>query len=155
METERLRIRALRAEDAEALYAVLSDAAVMRFIEAPFTLRQTADFIARVNAASPPLARAVIWKESGALIGQLIYHPYDSESWELGWILHREFWGRGIAGELTAAVIEDAERKKIPELVIECDPAQSVTRRLAEKHGFRYTGREGGLAVYHRRMENA
>ena len=97
METPRLRIRTLRAEDAEALYAVLSDPAVMRFIEAPFTLRQTADFIARVNAASPPLARAVIWKESGILIGHLIYHPYDSGSWELGWILHREFWGRGIA----------------------------------------------------------
>ena len=97
METERLRIRALHAQDTEALYAVLSDTAVMRFIEAPFTLRQTADFIARMNAAVPPLARAVIWKESGTLIGHLIYHPYDSGSWELGRILHRDFWGRGIA----------------------------------------------------------
>ena len=155
METERLWIRALHARDTEALYAVLSDAAVMRFLEAPFTLHQTADFIARVNKAVPPLARAVIWKESGTVIGHLIYHPYDAGSWELGWILHRDFWGRGIAGELTAAVIKDAERQKIPELVIECSPAQTVTRRLAEKHGFRYAGTEGGLAVYRRRTETA
>ena len=148
METKRLNIRALTAQDVEALHAVLSDAEVMRHIEAPFTRQQTAAFIRRVNAAEPALAYAVVWKETGTVIGQLIYHPYDSESWELGWVLHRDFWRRGIADELTAAVIADAEKRRIPALVIECVPDQRVTRHIAEKHGFQNLGEENGLVVY-------
>ena len=150
METGRLRIRPLTAQDAEELHTVLSDAEVMCHIEAPYTRRQTAAFIERVNAAEPPLAYAVVWKETGTVIGHLIYHPYDVGSWELGWVLHRDFWRRGIADELTAAVIADAEEHGIPALVIECDPGQSVTRHIAEKHGFRVLGEENGLAVYRR-----
>lgn len=150
MEAARLHIRPLTAQDAEALYAVLSDAEVMRAIEAPFSRQQTVRFIERVNAAEPALAYAVVWKETDAVIGHLIYHPFDSESWELGWVLRRDYWRRGIADELTAAVIADAKRRAIPALVIECDPKHRVTRHIAEKHGFRYLGEENGLAVYRR-----
>lgn len=150
METKRLRIRPLNAQDTEELHAVLSDPEVMRCIEAPFSRRQTAAFIERVNATEPALAYAVVWKETGTVIGHLIYHPYDSKSWELGWILHRAWWRRGIADELTAAAIADAQRRGIPALVIECTSEQQVTQHIAIKHGFRYAGEENGLAVYRR-----
>lgn len=150
METRRLRIRPLTARDTEELYAVLSDAEVMRCIEAPFSRQQTAAFIERLSAAEPAPVLAVVWKETGAVIGQLIYHPYDAEGWELGWILRRDFWRRGIADELTAAVIADAGHRGIPALVLACVPGQVVTRHIAEKHGFRYVGEENGLAVYRR-----
>lgn len=32
--------------------------------------------------------------------------------------------------------------------VIECVPEQTVTRHIAEKKGFAYVGRSGGLEVY-------
>lgn len=152
METKRLRIRPLNAQDTEELHAVLSDAAVMRYIEAPFSHRQTAAFIERVNTAEPPLAYATVWKETNTVIGQLIYHPYDGKSWELGWVLHRAWWRRGIADELTAAAIADARQRGIPALVIECVPDQLVTRHIAEKHGFRFAGEENGLAVFRREI---
>lgn len=152
METIRLRIRQLNAQDTEELHAVLSDAAVMRYIEAPFSRRQTAAFIKRVNTAVPPLAYAVVWKETDTVIGQLIYHPYDSKSWELGWILRRSYWHRGIADELTAAAIADAKQRGIPALVIECVPDQLATRHIAEKHGFCYAGEENGLALLRREI---
>ena len=82
IETERLLVRPLRAEDGEALYAVLSDAEVMRYVEAPFSRRQTAEFIGRVRASEPTPVFAVVWKGTDTLIGHLIYHPFDGESWE-------------------------------------------------------------------------
>lgn len=155
METKRLLIRPLEAQDIEALYTVLSDEAVMRYIETPFSRKQTAEFIQHVNAAEPPLAHAVVWKENNTVIGHLIYHPYDAESWELGWILHCDYWHKGISDELTTAVIADAQRREIPELVIECDPNQTVTRHIAEKHGFRYMGEENNLAIYQRTIKRS
>ena len=126
----------------------------MRYVETPFTRQQTAAFIERVKAAVPPLAYAVVWKETDTVIGHLIFHPYDADSWELGWILHRGFWHMGIADELTAAVIANAQQREIPELVIECSPKQAASRHIAEKHGFRYVGGENNLAVYRRTIKD-
>lgn len=155
METERLLIRPLTASDTPALHAVLSDAEVMRFVEAPFSLGQTAAFIERISAQVPAPVQALVWKKTGELVGQLIYHPYDAESWELGWILRRDFWGRGIAAELTEAALADARQRRIPALVIECAPEQRVTRHIAEKLGFRFLGEEAGLALYRRTIDFA
>ena len=150
METKRLRIRPLTAEDTEELCKVLSDAEVMRYVEAPYSRQQTAEFIQRVNVAVPPLAYAVVWKETDRVIGHLIFHPYDDRSWELGWILRRDYWRRGLADELTGSVIADAQQRGLPALVIECHRDQLVTRHIAEKNGFRYVGEEDGLVIYRR-----
>lgn len=150
METKRLRIRPLTAEDTEELCKVLSDAEVMRYVEAPYSRQQTAEFIQRVNMAVPPLAYAVVWKETDRVIGHLIFHPYDDRSWELGWILRRDYWRRGLADELTGSVIADAQQRGLPALVIECHRDQLVTRHIAEKNGFRYVGEEDGLVIYRR-----
>ena len=136
LETNRLLVRRLREEDAEALFAVLSDPEVMRYIEPPFTLAQTRSFIREAALCEPPLVYGVVWKgkpaASPVLIGHLIWHPWDETAMELGWILRRDFWGRGIAGELTAAILEQTRR----DVVIECCPDQSATRRLAARFGF-------------------
>ncbi len=153
LETERLLVRPLEAEDGEALYAVLSDPEVMRYVDVPYSRAQTADFIRRVRAAKAMPVFAVVWKESGTVIGHLIYHPFDRESWELGWILRRDCWGKGIADELTAAALEDARRRGILQLAIECAPEQRASRHLAEKHGFGFSCEKDGLAVYRKRLE--
>lgn len=150
METKRLRIRPLTAEDTEELCKDLSDAEVMRYVEAPYSRQQTAEFIQRVNMAVPPLAYAVVWKETDRVIGHLIFHPYDDRSWELGWILRRDYWRMGLADELTGSVIADAQQRGLPALVIECHRDQLVTRHIAEKNGFRYVGEEDGLVIYRR-----
>lgn len=59
METERLRIRRFRQADADALYRLLSDPEVMRFLEPPYTRRQAEDFLVRAGLCSPPQILAV------------------------------------------------------------------------------------------------
>ncbi len=132
LETDRLLVRRLKESDAEALCFVLSDEKVMRYIEPPFSLEQTRVFIREAGLCEPPLVYAVVWKQSGDLIGHLIWHSWDENAMELGWILRRDFWGRGIAKELTRAMLLLADK----DVIIECSPGQYATRHIAEAFGF-------------------
>ena len=84
---------------------------------------------------------------SGDFIGYVIYHAYDADSVEIGWVLLPEYWGRGYASALTERLIGRA-RQEQKSVVIECAPAQAATKRIAVKKGFRACGNCDGLAVY-------
>ena len=147
IQTRRCWIRAFGLEDAEALQCVLGDGEVMRYIETPFTLAQTEAFIHHAGLCEPPLVYAVVWKETGSVIGHVIFHPYDGEFHEIGWIISRAYWGVGIACELTEALIQQAKALN-KGCVLECHPAQAATKRIAQKYGFVYEGQSDGCDVY-------
>ena len=140
-----ITIRKMRPGDADALYRLLSDPAVMRYLEPPFDRAQTEDFLRRARLAEPPLVYAA--EENGDFIGYVIYHAYDEQSVEIGWVLLPEYWGRGYASALTDRLIDRA-RQEQKSVVIECAPAQEATKRIASKKGFRDCGICDGLAVY-------
>lgn len=146
--TERLIIRRLRASDAPALHAALSDPEVMRWLEPPFTPEQTARFIRDAGLCEPPRVFAVAQQGGGEAIGHAIFHPFDARVWEVGWVLRRNAWGQGFASELTRALIARARQAAVPALVIECRREQTASRRVAQRCGFQYWRREGGLDVY-------
>ena len=140
-----ITIRRMQPGDADALYRLLSDPEVMRYLEPPFDRAQTEDFLRRAGLAEPPLVYAA--EENGDFIGYVIYHAYDEQSVEIGWVLFPEYWGRGYASALTDRLIDRA-RQAQKSVVIECAPAQEATRRIAVKKGFRACGICDGLAVY-------
>ena len=149
LETERLLIRPFVPEDAAELFQVLSDPEVMRFLEPPFNWEQTEAFLQEAGFASPPLIYALERKDSGRLAGSCIFHPYDGpEEYELGWVLRRDCWGQGFAGEVTKALAARAGRMGLESLVIEFCLEQGASRKLAEKFGFRPAGTRDGLEVY-------
>lgn len=141
-------IRPFRPDDGEDLCAILGDAAVMRYIEPPFSREKTQAFLEQEGLADPPRIYAVA-DESDRVAGQVIFHPYDAESWELGWILGRQHRGRGLASAATAALLAHCREMGVAQCVIECHPDQRVTRHIAEKCGFSFAGEAEGLAVYH------
>lgn len=153
-ETNRCIIRTMCPEDEQSLYEVLSDPEVMRWIEPPFSQEQTRNFIKNAGMCDKPRVYSIYHKAAEKVIGHLIFHPYEEEkcSYELGWILNRQFWYQGIAGELTETVIRYARQEQIPELVIECDPEQETTVHIAEKYGFIYGGICDGCKVYRLRV---
>ena len=140
-----LTIRRLRPDDAGALYRLLSDPKVMRHLEPPFDRARSDAFLREAGLCEPPLIYAAL--EGARLIGSVMYHPYDEESYELGWVLFPEYWGRGYASELTDRLISWA-RKAQKGVVIECVPEQAATVHLAAQKGFRMEGITDGLAVY-------
>ena len=157
-----LTIRRLRPSDAEALYRILSDRQVMRYLEPPYDRLQTEQFLREAKTmakldsipeivqvldhfAEPPLVYGT--EEGGRLLGYVIYHAYDPDSMELGWVLSPDCWGKGYASRLTDRLVELAHRAG-KTAVIECVPEQTATRHIAEKKGFAYVGRTDGLEVY-------
>lgn len=148
LSTQRCLIRKFTENDASDLYEVLSNREVMAFIESPFDLRQTRNFIAEAGLCEPPLVYALVWNATAQVIGHVIFHEYEKNSYEIGWIIRREYWGMGIASEVTASLIEYAKALNFSSCVIECDPNQTASIRIAQKHGFTYEGKDDGCAVY-------
>ena len=58
-EGARVRLRMMRREDADELYALLSDEAVMRWLEPPFNRAQAERFLEQAGLSEPPLIYAV------------------------------------------------------------------------------------------------
>lgn len=152
MITERLKIRKFTNNDLTELYNLLSDEDVMKFIEPPFSWKKTANFLNSVALIDPPLIYAVE-DFSQKFIGYVIFHEYDKDSFELGWILNKRYWGKGYANELTKAFINRGlEIGK--NLIIECAPNQENTKRIAMKNDFEFIGESDGCSVFKRKLLN-
>ncbi len=139
-------IREFKESDLMYLYGTLSDPQVMEYIEPIYTLDKTRDFLHSAALSNPQLIYAAE-DDDGNYIGYVIYHEYDDDSVELGWLLNRIEWGKGYASELTKLLIERAKQDG-KDAVIECDPMQLVSKHIAEKFGFKYQGNLDGCDVY-------
>lgn len=96
--TSRLRVRSFAREDEEALHRLLSDPAVMRWMEPPYSPAQTRAFLLRAGLCQPPLVYAAESLSTNCIIGYVIYHPYIQPSdYEIGWALAPCHWGKGLA----------------------------------------------------------
>lgn len=150
--TPRLHIRRFRTEDLDALFGLLSDESVMKHLEPPYTKEQTRDFLYRFGVSPSPLVYAVE-DQNSRFVGYVIYHPYDPDSREIGWVLAKDQWGKGYAAELTQYLIEDA-KGKTSRLIIECTPSQTATKRIAKKHRFSFLENRDGLDIYVRHLSS-
>lgn len=140
-----IEVRKMTVSDLGPLYNLLSSSEVMHYLEAPYTKEQTEQFLLRAGLSQTPLIYAV--EKDNDFIGYVIYHDYDSESVEIGWVLEPDFLGKGIASYLTSRMIEKA-RNAGKQVVIECLPEQTSSIRIAEKYGFQNCGMIDGLMIY-------
>lgn len=140
-----IKIRKMISDDFQPLHRLLSDPEVMKYIEPPFTEEKTNTFLIDAGLSNSPLIYSV--EIHNQFIGYVIYHDYDKDSVEIGWVLLPEYWGRGYASEVTKLLIERAKSDG-KNVVIECVPQQKVSKHIAEKNGFSYVGRVEGLDVY-------
>lgn len=141
-----LTVRKMRADDLMPLHAMLSDPDVMKHIEPPFSLEKTAIFMNNAGISEHPMIYAVDDAENH-FIGYVIYHGYEADSVEIGWVLKRGEWGHGYAQALTALLLEKARNEK-KNAVIECSPEQAVSKHIAVKNRFSYCGCMDGCDVY-------
>lgn len=153
METERLIIRSFRPEDADDLYAYLSREPVVRYEPyESFSREQAAE--EAVRRASDHSFLAVVLKDTDRVIGNVWFAPDEWETWELGYVFHDAYWGRGYAAEACHAVLADAfVMQNARRVIAMCNPENTASWRLLERLGFR---REGHLRrnVFFRRDES-
>ena len=124
------------------------DPDVARFIGGPFTNEQISQRLERHLAYLRDYGVQywpIFLLETGEHVGCGGLQPYRMEEqiYELGFHLHRAYWGRGMAEEAAGAVIRFAfESLGLKTLFAGHHPDNAASRRVLEKLGFQYTGEE-------------
>lgn len=144
LETERLILRPFEPDDLDALATLFADRDFMRFSgnENGYTREQTAAVLEKIlgwQREGLPSQFAVIWRETGELIGYcgFFHQELDGEQLiEIGYRLNPRFWNRGIATEAARAVRDHAFRDlELEHVVSFIHPENHASRRVAEKNG--------------------
>ena len=95
IETPRMWIRSFVPEDANDLYEILGDAETMEYSEPPYDWDKTKQFLASFCIARGR-AVAAVHKESGKVIGYILFSEMQPGAYELGWFFNRHFWRPGL-----------------------------------------------------------
>ncbi|HMN06040.1 MAG TPA: GNAT family N-acetyltransferase [Flavobacteriales bacterium] len=117
LHARRLVLRELREADAPAIFRLRSSPEVMRFIPKPLDTR-SADSLRMVREFSQAAIAgdAIMWaitvKGSDRLVGYIGYWRIMKEHHraEVGYALHPDLWGQGLASEALEAVLEHGFR---------------------------------------------
>jgi ribosomal-protein-alanine N-acetyltransferase len=139
IETERLLLRRMRLDDADALHAIFRDPETMRYWSTlPHeSIAQTLEFMTRtIKASDAGEADDFAVERDGTVIGKAGVWQND----EVGYIIAREAWGMGLAGEAMRAVIARSFAKGRARLRADVDPRNLRSIKLLKKLGFHETG---------------
>jgi [ribosomal protein S5]-alanine N-acetyltransferase len=136
--TPRLRLRRARMDDLPAIHAVLSDARAMLYWSTPphREVDQSRRWLAAMVADrdNPDF----VIERDGVVIGK-------AGCWrlpEIGFILHPDHWGRGLAREAVGAVVDHVfARFDVPAIIADVDPRNTASLALLGRLGFVETHR--------------
>jgi RimJ/RimL family protein N-acetyltransferase len=144
--TERLVLRSIHLDDAEAIYQYRSDSRTNQYQNwIPKTINDVYDFIN--NRVSPTIDVIDTWyqfvimkKEQSDILGDIGVHFLDSgkEQVELGCTFDKKFQGKGYATEAMKETIHflfNILHKR--RIIVSTDPRNIKAIRLAERLGFR------------------
>ena len=109
IETERMIIRDFTQSDATDLHDIFGDAETMENCEPAYDFEKTKAFLTSFCIGRNG-AVAAVHKESGKMIGYILFNEFDESVYEMGWIYNRSFWRQGYAFESCKAVIDYAFR---------------------------------------------
>jgi len=147
IETERLRLRPRTPDDAEALYPTLSDAELMTWwSRAPFTsVEEVRDYIMPSEKWAGWRGWAITRHGDDRAIGFLSAGEKRQGSvTEIGYMLERAAWGKGIAREAVSALITHLFALGQRRVFADTDPENAASNRLLESLGFTLEGRLRG-----------
>jgi RimJ/RimL family protein N-acetyltransferase len=137
--TPRLILRRARSDDLAAMHAVLSHPVGMRYWSSlPHAdLAATREWLANMMEADPAVSDDYLIEHGGRVIGKAGCYRLP----EIGYILHPDWWGRGLAREAVGAVIARLfERGDVAALRADIDPRNTASIRLLERLGFERSG---------------
>lgn len=148
LETERLRLRELRPEDRDDLFALFSLEEVARYYGiVPFKKVKRSDSVLKRRISLFHKDQGVAWgltmKDSDRLIGACRFKPWEKKSRvsEIAYELHPDFWGQGLMTEAVKAAV----RYGFAVVDLNRIEAWAATEnvgsiKVLEKCGFQYEG---------------
>lgn len=144
-ETPRMVVKELTGEDMDALYAILTEDEVSRYLPAKAgnreeELEKLISYISCVYSFFEYGYWGVFAKESGALIGRAGFRE-GSYPPEVGYVIEHSRWGMGLGTEVLEHLIRYAgEEIGCSEIHAKIDKANTASIRVAQKCGFANRG---------------
>lgn len=147
LRTERLRFTEFRADDADAVHALFSDAEAMRYwsrepMTGPHEAAQLIDEIAALRA-DDTLYQWALRLDDGRLVGTVTLHAFSlvNRRCEIGYMLSRPLWGRGLMHEALDALIGHVfAHTGLARIGADVDPRNHRSIALLHRLGFRDEG---------------
>ncbi len=144
LQGKRVRLRGPRADDTDALFALFSDADVMRYwSRPPMTARSEAEgLIAEIGDAFEQrtmLNWMLTTRSDDAVIGTCTLFRFEPRHRraEVGYALRSDCWGRGLAAEAATLALDWAFRAlALHRVEADIDPRNEGSRKLLERLGF-------------------
>ncbi|MEG4580855.1 GNAT family N-acetyltransferase [Microcoleus sp. MON1_C5] len=144
IETARLYLRQFTPDDLDELYRIYSDSEVMKYLsEGVRNREETAADLFQIIADWEKHAFglwAVVNKQNNQLIGDggLRFLSKTPEV-EVGYVLAKAYWGKGLASEVAAASIKYGfEVLNLEKIIAVADAENIASRRVMEKRGMKY-----------------
>ncbi len=148
METERIGFSIWEDSDLDFAYLLWGDSEVTRYLCAsgaftPQEIESRLQSEIHNNEQHHMQYWPIFELATGDFIGCCGLRPFKSEkrSYELGFHMRKEYWGRGYAGEAAKAVIDYGFRDlEAAALYAGHHPQNTASRALLTKLGFQYVG---------------
>jgi ribosomal-protein-alanine N-acetyltransferase len=152
IETKRLVLRLIEKGDLPALFAVNGDDEVFRWSprESWKTPADGEAWFSRIMAhreSGATIQFVIVLRDGGRPVGTLaVFHFEESVgSAEIGYVLGREHWGKGLMKEALAAFVQFAfEALGLKRLEAELDPRNEASAKVLERVGFTREGLRRG-----------
>lgn len=139
----RVRLRGPRADDDAALFAIFADARVARYWSRPpmQDIGEARERIAQIRTSMDErkLINWMIADESDAVVGTCTLFGFDPahRRAELGYALHPDHWGRGLASEAATLALDWAvDAAGFHRIDASIDPDNLASRTLLHRLGF-------------------
>ncbi len=137
LRTERLTLRAAQDSDLAPLFRLYNNETAMRYWGSPLhrNTDDTANFIEGLKEPGDP--PYLVWDLDGTAIGC----GGIRKGYELGFLLHPDHWGKGLAREACGAIIEHVwKTTDLPQIIADADPRNRASVTLLSRLGFVVTG---------------
>lgn len=148
LSTPNLQLRPLSETDIQAYFDLFSDAETMAYWsdEPIATIAEAREKLAddiRWANSDEALCWGIALPESGRLLGKvnLYFFSRQNRRAEIGYILDRRYWSRGLMTEVLEAVLNYAfDELGLHRIEADVDPGHAASLALLEKLGFKQEG---------------
>lgn len=147
LRTDRLVLRPLRAGDEDALYAIFSDAKVMRYWSTPAwtSIEPARTMVARdlAQVSGDHLRLGIELAQDGLLVGTCTLFSINSicRRAEVGYGLSASAWGHGYMNEALHALLDYGFRNlNLNRIEADIDPRNVASAKSLERLGFTKEG---------------
>ena len=156
LETKRLLLRHLKADDLDELFRLYSDADIRKYFpEGVLTLagaREELGWHMDAYQQHPQLGLwATIHKETGRFIGRcglLTWEINGVSQIEIAYLINKVYWNQGLATEAAQGLLRYGfEKLKLSRMICMMHPDNTASQRVAEKIGMTLEREVNGVAA--------